>query len=149
MDDVEMGEGTIPRSIARGISGAQQTFEGDGMPGAVNRNAQSHELAESPKESYCMHPQSRQLIAITNLHVVLGQQIQHRSLDWGGSFPGSHDFYRARDAPEYNTFILLPKPQTTNEHGKRAREPERGSRSVRFKSLQPRCEDGRDDSEDA
>ncbi|CAN9168966.1 unnamed protein product [Alternaria alternata] len=28
---------------------------------------------------------------------VIGTKIEHTSLDWGGGFPGSHDFYRTRD----------------------------------------------------
>ncbi|KAH7075389.1 hypothetical protein BKA63DRAFT_511401 [Paraphoma chrysanthemicola] len=40
---------------------------------------------------------------------VLGPQISHSSLDWGGTFPGSHAFYRTRDKSDKNVFILKPK----------------------------------------
>ncbi|KAL1792381.1 hypothetical protein ACET3X_008888 [Alternaria dauci] len=40
---------------------------------------------------------------------VIGTEVEHKSLDWGGSFPGSHDFYRARDQPDQKVFVLKPK----------------------------------------
>ncbi|KAF2829630.1 hypothetical protein CC86DRAFT_435472, partial [Ophiobolus disseminans] len=47
---------------------------------------------------------------------VLGNPIEHKSLDWGGSF--------TRGAPDQDIYILKSKPQTTNQHNKRkASEP--------------------------
>jgi hypothetical protein len=54
-------------------------------------------------------------------HVVLGEKVEHKSLDWGGSFPGSHDFYRTRDAPDEEVFILKPKSKATVSSLKRTR----------------------------
>lgn len=42
----------------------------------------------------------------------MGDLIEHHSLDWGGSFPGSHAFYRTRDKCDEDIFILKPKQQT-------------------------------------
>ncbi|KAF2131165.1 hypothetical protein P153DRAFT_395549 [Dothidotthia symphoricarpi CBS 119687] len=56
----------------------------------------------------------------------LGDHITHNSLDWGGSFPGSHDFFRTRNAPDEDIFILKPKSRLINANGKRVRLDETG-----------------------
>ena len=83
---------------------------------------------------------------MTNIGTVLGELVEHKDLGWG-SFPGSHNFYRARDAPEYDTYIAIPQSQAPNEHGKRGREAEEETRSVRLKQFQPHCEDAPESSE--
>ncbi|KAI8934992.1 hypothetical protein NX059_008658 [Plenodomus lindquistii] len=65
----------------------------------------------------------------------LGTKIEHRSLDWGGSFPGSHDFYRTREKPEEDIFILKPKAH----HSGVSKRPHEFEDRVR-RSKQPRCE---------
>jgi hypothetical protein len=44
-----------------------------------------------------------------NISTVLGDRIEHTSLDWGGRFPGLHGFYRSHD--RQNTYIVKPKFQ--------------------------------------
>lgn len=59
----------------------------------------------------------------------LGNKIEHKSLDWGGSFPGSHDFYRTHEKPDQETYILKPKAGTKKPRYKRVQSgaEERGS----------------------
>ncbi|RAR04343.1 hypothetical protein DDE82_004547 [Stemphylium lycopersici] len=64
----------------------------------------------------------------------LGSKIQHKSLDWGGSFPGSHDFYRSLDAPDQEIFILKPKGDAKKTARKRplaGEEAQNGSKKSR------------------
>lgn len=65
-----------------------------------------------------------------------GTKIEHRSLDWGGSFPGSHDFFRTREKPEEDVFILKPRFQQSSGVSKRPH----GFRDDARRSKQPRCE---------
>ncbi|KAI4944803.1 hypothetical protein J4E91_008490 [Alternaria rosae] len=60
---------------------------------------------------------------------VPGTKVEHKSLDWGGSFPGSHDFYRTRGEPDQEIYILKPKTGTMKPRNKRMRSgaTERGS----------------------
>ncbi|KAI4712206.1 hypothetical protein J4E89_002471 [Alternaria sp. Ai002NY15] len=59
----------------------------------------------------------------------LGNKVEHKSLDWGGSFPGSHDFYRTRDKPDQEIYILKPKANKMKPRHKRMQSgpQERGS----------------------
>ncbi|KAI4632043.1 uncharacterized protein J4E87_001513 [Alternaria ethzedia] len=50
---------------------------------------------------------------------ISGTKVEHKSLDWGGSFPGSHDFYRTRDEPDQEIYILKPKISTMKPRNKR------------------------------
>ncbi|KAI4956712.1 hypothetical protein J4E86_005182 [Alternaria arbusti] len=50
---------------------------------------------------------------------VPGTKLEHKSLDWGGSFPGSHDFYRTREHPDQDIYILKPKVGTKKPRHKR------------------------------
>jgi hypothetical protein len=52
--------------------------------------------------------------------------VTHSSLDWGGSFPGSHNFYRIRDHPDGVVYLAKPKPKSLdlNENRKRLQREE-------------------------
>ncbi|RYN21380.1 hypothetical protein AA0119_g9408 [Alternaria tenuissima] len=50
---------------------------------------------------------------------VIGTKIEHTSLDWGGGFPGSHDFYRTRDQSDQEIFILKPNVSAGKSRNKR------------------------------
>jgi len=54
--------------------------------------------------------------------IAVGDRIEHKSLDWGDTFPGSHTFFRTGNHPEEDVYILKPKKNATNENGKRLRE---------------------------
>ncbi|OAG15556.1 hypothetical protein CC77DRAFT_1013110 [Alternaria alternata] len=50
---------------------------------------------------------------------VIGTKIEHTSLDWGGGFPGSHDFYRTRDQSDQEIFTLKPNVSAGKSRNKR------------------------------
>ncbi|KAF2792542.1 hypothetical protein K505DRAFT_362812 [Melanomma pulvis-pyrius CBS 109.77] len=50
---------------------------------------------------------------------LVGGKIEHGELDWCGSFPGSHQFHRARDHPDDDVLIAKPKLKVINNNGKR------------------------------
>jgi hypothetical protein len=71
----------------------------------------------------------------------LGIQIEHRSLDWGGTFPGSHAFYRTRKKSDENIFILKPKQKLEDALVKRKAEQELPARFAK-RNLQARVSNG-------
>lgn len=96
--------------------------------------ATADNFARRTAETYGKHYTASKLLAIiSNYYIVLGTKIGHTELDWGGSFPGSHDFYRTRDEPEEEVFILKPKPEEQTTNGKRG-GPGLSSRKTKKKS---------------
>lgn len=74
---------------------------------------------------------------------VLGTKIEHKSLDWGGNFPGSHDFYRTRDDPDQEIYILKPKISAEKSSRKRV-QSEAKDRGNSKKSRTSQAADQRD-----
>lgn len=76
---------------------------------------------------------------------LLGDRVEHRTLDWGGTFPGSHTFYRTQSATDEEIFILRPKQQTVGDNEKRKAQEDIRSSGAKRRNLQ---EHVRSESED-
>jgi hypothetical protein len=65
---------------------------------ARSKSIQTDLSTQSKKDSYGKYILEWEKLSLeTNFLQVIGTKIEHTSLDWGGGFPGSHDFYRTRD----------------------------------------------------
>jgi hypothetical protein len=74
--------------------------------------------------------------------IVLGDQIEHKSLDWGGSFPGSHAFYHTLDNANEDIFILKPKQQVQNQKSERKADQVIPAPLLKPRRFQPYVRDG-------
>jgi hypothetical protein len=73
---------------------------------------------------------------------VLGYQIEHNSLDWGGTFPRSHVFYHTSDNPNGDVFILKPKQQPVLQKNKRKSDETIPAPVLKQRRFQPYVQDG-------
>ncbi|CAN9177997.1 unnamed protein product [Alternaria alternata] len=85
-----------------------------------SKSIQTDLSTQSKEDSYGKHILEWEKLSLeTNFLQVIGTKIEHRSLDWGGGFPGSHDFYRTRDQSDQEIFILKPNVSAGKSRNKR------------------------------
>ncbi|KAF2866205.1 hypothetical protein BDV95DRAFT_649757 [Massariosphaeria phaeospora] len=84
---------------------------------------------QSSLRSFSPSPTARPGFSMNRSHIIshpaeetyiLGKRIEHGALDWGGSFPGSHNFYRTLNQPNEEVFIAKPKDDIINSSQKRS-----------------------------
>ncbi|KAI4702577.1 hypothetical protein J4E81_002942 [Alternaria sp. BMP 2799] len=107
---------------SNGYTGSASTASAS-KPHATTRAQQHGEgrLARTVKENLLqsVSPAIKWNTSQANPLQVPGTKLEHKSLDWGGSFPGSHDFYRTREHPDQDIYILKPKVGTKKPRHKR------------------------------
>lgn len=85
-----------------------------------SKSIQTDLSTQSKEDSYGKHILEWEKLSLeTNFLQVIGTKIEHTSLDWGGGFPGSHDFYRTRDQSDQEIFILKPNVSAGKSRNKR------------------------------
>lgn len=131
-----------PRNHISGTDEIEDIDEEDSVLGRLstaNLNSITPRPMPPPGESYGMlhrHLKYNQFLSLFG--AVVGGKIEHGELDWGGSFPGSHQFYRTRDYPDNDVLIAKPKLEVTNDNGKRAANNNPSGKTL--KRAKPRVE---------